>query len=116
MAFVLNQEMIDEVRRLIREDRARHGNNPPVDASGGRYERLPIRRFKLTAALALSGNAAAVFRYRDPSTGTIADSSETLTVYDAQGIFEGDSGAYGYCIQVIDGPTARWEVIQLGCG
>lgn len=115
--YLVSPELKAAIEGVLHDYMARHKNNPnPQAIRPAAYEQLGLRRFKLTATLSLGGSAAAVFRYRDPSTGTIADSSETLTVFDAQSQFEGESGTYGYCAAFIDGPTPQWEVIQLGCG
>ena len=75
------------------------------------------RRFKLTAALAKGGSAAAVIRRFDPSANSGAggwvDTSKAFTVYDCQNEFSGQAGNYGWCEPVAVDDGAQWQVVEL---
>ena len=68
-------------------------------------------RFELTADLAINGSASALLRrFNEDSWGT---TEHAVTVWDADGIFFGESGRNGRAEFHFD--SKRWEVYQLQC-
>lgn len=69
----------------------------------------PVRRYRLTAALAAGGSASAKFRKWDPVASAYADAGQTFTLYSYHGV-TGQSGDEGDCVYFAD--RQQWEAVE----
>lgn len=84
-----------------------------------RFERgesayLPIRRYKLTAALSGGGSADAVFMAWSEADDDYVDTADDFTLYSGVSEASGNSGDQGFCSYFPD--RGQWEVIGGGGG